>query len=163
MKRFRLLISYAVLGAALAACSATPAQPPAGSATAAAQPNTAAGPATAIPPPQAGQATVTGQLVSTSTGKPLAQTLVRLANYYKGGSADQGSYLLDEVNSPGTTTDDNGAFVFAGLKAGDYVMVLGDVHTNYLIVSDAQGKVRVWNAPSQQVLEIGKLSVPFGQ
>ena len=161
MKRIRLLIIFALLGLALAACSPAPAQPPAGAATA--QPQAAAAPATAVPPPQSGQATFTGRLVSTSTGKPVAQTLVRLANYYKGGSADQGSYLLDEVNSPGTTTDDNGGFVFAGLKAGDYVMVLGDVHTNYLIVSDDNGKVKVWSAPSEQVLDIGKLAVNFGQ
>jgi predicted extracellular nuclease len=161
MKRLWLLIIYALLGAALAACSPTPAQPPAGSATAAAGPNAAAAAATAIPPPQAGQATVTGRLVSTSSGKPLAQTVVRMATYYKGGSAEQGSYVLDDANSPGATTDDNGAFVFAGLKAGDYVMVLGDVHTYYLIVSDEKGKVKVWNAPSAQVLDIGKLAVDF--
>jgi hypothetical protein len=163
MNRIFVLLTIIILGGMLAACEGTPPQqvstPPANlpgaSTPAAANPT--------IPQPSAGQSTFTGQLVSTASGKPLAQTLVRLALFYHGGTADQGSYLLDETNSPGTTTDDSGTFVFSNLKAGEYVMVIGDIHTDYLVVSDSAGKVKVWNAEAEKVVDIGKLAVNFGQ
>jgi hypothetical protein len=160
MKRISLLFVIILLGGMLAACQATPAQQPSAITGAANQP--AAG-ATPIPQPAAGQSTMRGQLVSKVSGKPLMQTVVRLADFYHGGTPEQGSYLLDDAHSPTTMTDDSGTFVFSNLKAGEYVMVLGDVHTDYLIVPDSSGKVKVWSAEADKVVDIGKLAVNFGQ
>ena len=114
MKRISLLFVLVLLGGMLAACEATPAQQPSQTSGPANQP---AAEATPIPQPAAGQSTMKGQLVSKASGKPLTQTLVRLADFYRGGTAEQGSYLLDDAHSPGTTTDDSGTFAGVMPKA----------------------------------------------
>ncbi len=113
--------------------------------------------APSVSPPESGKATVTGRILSLKTGKPLANTGMRLAEVVRQGG--QGAFVLDTANSPGTSTDNNGYFVFKDIPPKEYVMVVGDVMATYVIVPDPSGKARVWNAPADQVTKVGDISV----
>ena len=98
--------------------------------------------------------TLTGIVVSERTNKPIVEIVVQLAEvFYEGG---EGAYVLDTAQSPFTTTDKNGRFVFIDIEAKDYVLVIGSVETNdYKIISNDQEGNVVWSAPSNDILDTG--------
>lgn len=108
-------------------------------------------------PPEPGKATVIGSVVSRSEGAPLMDVVVRLAAVYRQG--DDGAFVLEDGRSPGTVTDLRGHFAIENVEPGEYVMVVGDVTTNYEIIAESSGVARVWDIPSDQILDAGELEV----
>jgi hypothetical protein len=117
---------------------------------------------TVTPPPQptSGQATMTGQ-VAHQDGSPFAEVIVRLAEVERGIEGRGGAYILDLARSPGSITDSNGYFSIENVKAGEYVIVIGDIELTgiYEIIQDSDGKPKVWNFPADQVTNVGQLKV----
>jgi hypothetical protein len=109
------------------------------------------------PPPEEGRATVVGTVVSRSEGTPLTGVAVRLAEVHRQG--DEGAFVLDDAFSPGGTTDELGRFVIEDVEPQEYVIVVGDVGTQYDILAEPSGDARVWEVPSDQVLDVGELEV----
>jgi uncharacterized membrane protein len=113
-----------------------------------------------VPPtPETGMATIVGQIISMDTDKPLGNTVVRLAEVYYEG--DEGAYVLDTAFSPGDITNAEGYFVFPSTKAGDYVIVVGDIekYGEYEIIAESSGKAKVWKAKANEITDVGKLIV----
>jgi hypothetical protein len=117
---------------------------------------------TVTPPakPQSGQATMTGQVLH-QDGSPFAEVIVRLAEVERGIEGRGGAYILDIARSPAAITDGNGYFSIENIKAGEYVIVVGDIDITgiYEIIQESDGKAKVWNFPADQVTNIGTLQV----
>lgn len=112
----------------------------------------------AIPTPAAGKSVFTGQFLSDATGKPLANTSVRLAEVYRQG--ERGAYVLDAAFSPGAITDANGFYVIADLEPKEYVLVAGNVEmNNYVIVPEPSGVAKVFKTEPDAILDVGTISV----
>src|SRR4030066_441791 len=81
--------------------------------------------ATPPPSPESGKASMIGQVMH-QEGYGLSNTIVRLAEVARGAEGRGGAYILDISRSPGTITDENGRFAILNVKAGEYVIVVGD-------------------------------------
>jgi hypothetical protein len=112
------------------------------------------------PAPESGKASVVGQVMHTD-GYPMVHTIVRLADVARGAEGKGGAFILDLARSPGTFTDQEGYFNFQNVKAGEYVIVIGDVEITgiYEIIPDTDGKAKVWNLTADQVTDVGVLTV----
>jgi hypothetical protein len=115
---------------------------------------------TPLPQPETGKATIVGQVLH-KQGYTMGDTVVRLADVARGAEGRGGAYILDIARSPATITDENGYFSIQNVKAGEYVIVVGDVEMTgvYEIIAEANGQARVWNFPADQVTDIGVLTV----
>lgn len=108
--------------------------------------------------PQAEQATVTGIVISQRTNEPVVEVPVQLAAVFYDG--DRGAYVLDTAQSPTTTTDGQGRFVFVDIEPRDYVVVIGNVEINdYTIIPDETGRAKIWTAVPGQILDAESLTV----
>ena len=146
------LSHIAVVGAMLLglnACNAAP--PPANSARIDA-------PVAVTPAPvQADKTTIVGQVFSASDDKPLS-TIVRLAEFIdKDG---QQFMYLDGARSPGAETNADGTFSFENIDVKKYIVVVGDVpNNNYVIISEANDKARIYETTAGAVTNVGELRV----
>ena len=111
---------------------------------------------TPFPQPTSGKATVTGIVISLSN-QPLSQIPVWLAEVVRQG--DGGIYILDSASSPGAYTDENGIFVIPNVNPGEYVIIVGDPESWYEIIAEPSGRAKIWNIPSDQIVELGKIQV----
>ncbi len=111
--------------------------------------------------PEKGKTTIIGRVIDRKSGQPLANTLIKLAEVVREG--DEGAYVLDTYFSPGATTDENGYFIVENINAGEYVLVVGNVETNYEIIQDASGKARVWEAQADKVVDVGEITADLSQ
>lgn len=112
-----------------------------------------------VPTPKTDQAVIYGQILN-QAGNPLQTTPVRLAEVYR-GEDDQGAFALDEAFSPSTLSDENGNFIFNDLNPGEYVLFIGSINSNYMIVANEDGSAIVYEVSSNEVLEIKPITVDF--
>lgn len=112
-----------------------------------------------IPTPSNDQAIIYGQIL-TQKGIPLQNTSVRLADVYRGEDND-GAFALDEAFSPSALSDENGVYLFADVKPGEYVLFIGSINSNYMIVGNEDGSAIVYKVLPNEVLEIEPISVNF--
>lgn len=110
--------------------------------------------------PESGKASMVGQVMH-QDGYSVKNTIVRLADVARGAEGKGGAFILDLARSPGTVTDQNGYFNVQNIKAGEYVIVVGDVETTgvYEIIHNTDGKPKVWSFPADKVTDIGVLTV----
>lgn len=115
-----------------------------------------------LPTPQTGKSSLGGLLVD-KTGLPLKHITIRLAEVYRENeNSDNGAYILDTAFSPGTITDESGFFFFENIEPIEYVIVVGDIeNNNYEIISQENGRPRVWHAVEGQILDVGKLQIDY--
>lgn len=120
----------------------------------------ATGPTIAVEAPTSGKTTVVGRVQDSRTGAPMTNTPVRLAQVYRSeGGGEGGAYVLDGGRSPGAVTNDAGEFVIANIDAHEYVLVVGDLLSDHIVVTGPSGKPKTWNAESGKVLDVGVVSV----
>ena len=112
------------------------------------------------PSPETGMATIIGQVMH-QDGHAMNNTIVRLADVARGAEGKGGAYILDVARSPGTITDENGRFIIQNVKAGEYVLVVGDIELTgiYEIIKESNGQAKVWPFPADQVTDVGVLVV----
>lgn len=113
------------------------------------------------PTPNPGTTTVTGRLVSATSGKPFSNEYVALAEVHRN---EQGvaAFGLNTRSSPQTSSDENGNFIFKNIPAGEYVVVVGDPMAKSMVLNDlTTGNAKVWNPKADQILEIGELKFEF--
>lgn len=97
-----------------------------------------------------GMAGIQGRIVSRLNHDPLKGKLVRLAEVYRKGAS--GAYVLDDANSPGGYSNDEGIFFILNVKPGDYVLVIGDVMGSFEIIKEKSGMAKVWKLVPNQVV-----------
>jgi hypothetical protein len=112
-----------------------------------------------VPTPEPGNTTITGSLVDTNTRQPYANMVVRLAEVIHIEPGDAGSWVIDDATSPGDYTDQQGKFVIPNVPAQEYVVVVGDFHVRYAIVTDTPDNAKVWQPSADQVFDLGQIDV----
>jgi hypothetical protein len=146
--------------ATIAACTGqnpTPVPPNIGTATAASLAATTT--PEVVPTPEPGQVTVTGRLVDTNTHQPFTNMIVRLAKIIHIDPNDDGTWLIDDATSPGDYTDDQGTFIIPNVPVQDYVLVVGDFHTRYAIVTDTPDNALVVTTTADQIVDVQQVDV----
>jgi len=102
--------------------------------------------------PTSGVSTVTGVILS-ENGLPLDGISVHLAEVFRQGG--EAAYILNTATSPSTITDRAGQFAVLNIPAREYVIVIGDPSARYAILTEADGRAKVWNAEPGKILDIG--------
>lgn len=98
---------------------------------------------------------ITGVVTQGEDDQPLEAKSIHLAAVYR--SNKNAAYIYDAANSPSTVTNENGEFSFSAIPSGEYVIVLGDQMTSPQIVSDDQGKARVWIIQPDQITDTDQI------
>lgn len=118
--------------------------------------------------PTPGKASITGRLIDLTTGAPLRdQNLSLPAVLCAPGVAEEDKreqcfYMVDEAFDPSALTDDNGNFVFRDIEAGEYVMLVGSLMTENVILKDELNRPIIWEAITDTVVALGDIVVEFG-
>jgi hypothetical protein len=109
--------------------------------------------------PRSGTASVTGRVLSSKTGKPLADYAVRLAEVFY----DEGVpfYLLDAAFSPGTVADADGYFVFTDVEPKEYILGVGDYSTQWKTFEE-NGESKIYKLVPDQILDVGVIKIDLG-
>lgn len=149
MHRLSHIAALGALLLALSACNAAP--PPANSAQVDV-------PVAVTPAPvQADKTTIVGQVLSASDGKPMS-TIVRLAELIEQNGEQV--MFFDGARSPGAQTNADGTFALENIDVKKYIVVVGDVpNNNYVIISEAQDKARIYETTAGGVTNVGELRV----
>lgn len=119
-------------------------------------------PTVSLPTPEIGKSALSGYLVNRE-GIPLKNTTVRLAEVYREDEdSEEGAYILDTAFSPGTLTNESGFFFFQNIEPLEYVIVIGDIeNNNYEIISQDNGRPKVWRAIDGQITDCGKVQTDW--
>jgi hypothetical protein len=112
--------------------------------------------------PEPGKASVIGRVISINTSQPYFEAIIRLAEVFR-NELGEGSYVLDAANSPFTTTDKNGYFIFQNIPPKEFVLVVGDPMTRYIILSENNGKPKVIKLAAGKITDLGLLKVDYDQ
>lgn len=117
--------------------------------------------------PTPGKASITGRLIDLATGAPLRdQNLSLPAVLCAPGVAEEDKreqcfYMVDEAFDPSALTDDDGNFVFRDIEAGEYVMLVGSLMTENVILKDELNRPIIWEAITDTVVALGDIVVEF--
>jgi hypothetical protein len=106
-------------------------------------------------PPNPDMTTVIGQVVSSNTGLPMADTIVRLAEIVR--QDGEGAFILDVGFSPGAITDEMGYFVMENISVKEYLVVVGNVETNYEIIVNPDGSAKTYETQGGSILDVGRI------
>jgi hypothetical protein len=124
--------------------------------------------AESLPTPNVGKSSVAGRLIDLATGEPIRnQNLSLPAVLCAPGVAEEDKrqecfYMIDEAFDPSALTDDDGNFIFRDIPAGEYVMLIGSLMTENVILLDELGRPIIWEATPDMVVELGDIVVEFG-
>jgi hypothetical protein len=104
---------------------------------------------------------ITGSLFSIAEQNqgPLQDSEVRLAKVYWNDEQSEGAFVIDETTDPATISDDEGIFAFAKLEARDYVIVVGDLYGQNVIIANSDGSARIFKTQLGETLDVGVLQV----
>lgn len=119
-----------------------------------------------VPTSEPGKGTVTGRLVSSTSGTPLNHEVVRLAEVtcHEGVKEEDKRkecvWMLSNAFSPSTFTDENGFFTFNDLEPMEYVVIIGDMIGKNTKLKDDNGPF-MWEAPADEVVDIGEYAIEW--
>jgi hypothetical protein len=115
--------------------------------------------------PMPSKAAIVGQVVSISTAEPqpLPQTIVRLARVFWNEQKTEGAFVIEAGSSPSTVTNDDGTFFFSNVEPADYVIVVGELQGDHVIIAETDGKAKIFTAEQGKTLDVGKLQVELGR
>jgi len=102
-----------------------------------------------------------GRVVLSNNHQALANTSIRLAKVQWNEQKTEGIFVLDTANSPGALTRSDGSFALMNIEPGDYVIIVGDVIGVHVIISEPDGKAKVYTAEQNQILDIGTLEIDW--
>jgi len=104
---------------------------------------------------------ITGTVISIAEQSkgPLEETEVRLAKVYWNDNQSDGAFVIDETADPVAISDDEGKFTFTKLDVRDYVIVVGDLYGQNVIISNSDGSARIFKTLLGESLDVGVLQV----
>jgi hypothetical protein len=97
--------------------------------------------------------------ISEQSQGPLQETEVRLAKVHWNDDQTEGAFVIDETADPVAISDDDGKFTFTKLEARDYVIVVGDLYGQNIIISNTDGSARIFKTLLGESLDVGVLQV----
>jgi hypothetical protein len=112
-----------------------------------------------LPSPEPNHAIIHGKLLSPAND-PVKDMSVRLAMVYRFDD-EEGTFILDDAQSPSATSDENGDYVFLNIIPGEYVLFIGSIHINYKIVSETDDIPIVYEVGPGETLKIEPVIVDF--
>ncbi len=107
--------------------------------------------------------TAIGRLTVRGTNEPFANVIVRLAPVVDLGGDDEDAFALDEARSPGAVSDAYGNFIFSSIEPGDYVLIIGNIATIYVIPTSEPDRAIVVSLAPDTITDIGELQITFPQ
>ena len=180
--RLTLLIAVVMLSLFVAACNGDSPAAPVENVTPAAQEATPTEPAVqpasplsapvsplAVPAvpvaPAANKTVITGRLINIETSSPMANQNLSLPavlcapGVAEADKREQCFYMIDEAFDPSTLTYSDGRFVFQDIPAGEYVLMVGNLMTEYTVLTDELNQPLIWKGEANQTLDVGDLVV----
>lgn len=109
--------------------------------------------------PSSGKSIIFGKLIY-DNNEPHAGLVVRLAEVYQDENG-RGAFVLDDAHSPKTITDKNGVFTFNDIPPGEYVLFVGELNSNYEVISDINNTPIIYSVTSDEALELEPLIIEF--
>ena len=108
-----------------------------------------------------GKSAIVGQVVSIAgqQPQPLPNTEVRIASVIWNEDKTDGAFVIDEASNPTFITDDLGGFVFTDIEPQDYVIVVGELYGQNVILSKPDGTARIFTLTADNILNVGTLQV----
>jgi len=114
-----------------------------------------------VPTPAESKAIIHGNIL-TEDKSPLSNVVVRLAKVFKTEHDDEnGTFILDEANSPSTISEEDGRYYFINIEPGEYVIFIGQLHNDYMVVSDSDQNPNVYEVDEDETLRIEPIIVNF--
>jgi hypothetical protein len=111
--------------------------------------------------PDPDKTTVIGRVVNITSGQPLADTIVRLAEIVRQGG--EGAFILDVGFSPGAITDAQGYFAMENISVKEYLVVVGNVETDYEIIIHPDGSAKTFETEGGSIIDLGQIETKLGQ
>jgi hypothetical protein len=119
-----------------------------------------------VPASKPGTGTITGRLISLTTGMPLNHEVVRLGEVtcYEGVKPEnirsECVWMLFNAASPSAFTDENGYFVFNDLELKKYIVIVGDVQGKNVQLKDEDGPF-MWDALADEIVDVGEYQIEW--
>jgi hypothetical protein len=113
------------------------------------------------------RAAVVGSAVHATTGAPIANAVIRLAEVYcpediKPEEEETKCFIaLDDAFSPSTYSDDNGFFEFLNIEPRTYGLMIGDIMGDNAYAVDANGDKIRYIVEADKVLDLGSVPVEY--
>jgi hypothetical protein len=156
-----LFCLWIIIISTLAACSASPTSLPT-STVAPAKTEVSSAPTNVSPKFSTDSGALKVTLISTFTGKPLSDALIRCATLLKMQGSIEGVYVpsLDSKTSPWGVTDSTGSLVISNVKPGKYSLAyIFPIGMPELIKIDGSDKDFTFDVEAGKLLDLGILKV----
>ena len=69
---------------------------------------------------------------------------------------------FEGARSPSVVTQADGTFIFRDVDPADYVMAVGELMGDHVMISESNGKARIFAAEKGKTLDVGTLKVDLG-
>lgn len=89
---------------------------------------------------------------------PAVERNVRLAKVYR-GSGDDGTYILDEGQSPSAISEEDGLFSFINIEPGEYVLMVKKDNGTYMVVSDESKVPIIYEGVAGEIVQLGSIII----
>lgn len=100
--------------------------------------------------------------ISGNQRKALRNTSILFAKTQWNEQKNEGIFVLDTANSPGTLTRSDGSFMINNIEPGTYVIIVGDAIGVHTVISEPDGRAKVYTIEPNQILDIGIIEVDWG-
>jgi len=114
---------------------------------------------TALPTPVPGKGVVTGVLVHYTFDGPIPGVTVYLAPVLASDDGKMEMAKFVKEDSPATTTDADGRFLFVGVDPGRYAVILGGVVDDYLLSDFQTQEEIVFGLDGDQLYDAGEIRI----
>jgi len=89
--------------------------------------------------------------------KPYAGAILYLAETIVDTNGNESFVAMDRINSPRTTADENGLFVFSNVPEGHYGLILDTIHNSYFLHYPESNEQVLVSVVDSSSVEIGEL------
>lgn len=109
--------------------------------------------------PSADAGVVSGILLldSGEEAEPVSSTILSLAEVLTDSQGRERAASYDRINSPATTTDEQGRFVFTNIPPGTYGLVLDTVMNSYLLLQPGTQRAMTITVEAGEIVDLGEL------
>jgi len=104
--------------------------------------------------------TITGRLLILNSEKktPINDEILYLAEVIFDNEGKSSFASFDRINSPRTTTDSEGKFIFENIKPGKYGLVLDVITASYLLLKPGTTEPIIIEVTGGDIIDLGELT-----
>jgi hypothetical protein len=103
---------------------------------------------------------ISGVLLSNNKD-PISNEVVWLGEVLYTENNSEGQFIIEGGRSPSTISDEQGRFVFTNVAVNDYVIVIGHLELDPLILPDSENpnKAAILNCADGEIINIGEIII----